>query len=139
MEQVQQREPLVCLWKRPMVESIATETVQSIILQEQLQPWLGGGGTSSSSAATIRIEGLDEKMTHTHIMNLVSRYELVSNTNKVDPIQEYTCDIMYVPRTVLVHLRDESWARAAVRDLQGRVVFGKKLTVAQYPRQILLP
>jgi hypothetical protein len=106
--------------------------------------------------ATLRIENCSEKTSLLKLVNLFSRYDLrqippwkAKSPNGPPPADattiESTCIVPWTgrtsdgrapPTTWLVHFRNASWARAALRELQGASLNGRALLLAQYPQQI---
>lgn len=110
--------------------------------------------------ATLRIENCSEKTSLIKLVNLFSRYDLrqippwKSSRSPTGPrllppsgstTIESTCIVPWTgrtsdgkvpPTTWLVHFRNASWARAALRELQGVSLDGRALLLAQYPQQI---
>jgi hypothetical protein len=108
------------------------------------------------SDSTLRIENCSEKTSLLKLLNLFSRYDLrqippwkkaaTSNGSQSSGTSiESTCIVPWTgrtsdgkvpPTTWLVHFRNASWARAALRELQGVSLDGRALLLAQYPQQI---
>jgi len=78
--------------------------------------------------STIRVDGGDNLLTVEHIRHLFRRYDLKTTGTTVTAAGK---------RYFLVHFKNASWARAAVRELQGIAVRQCSLVLTQYPRQIL--
>jgi hypothetical protein len=108
------------------------------------------------SDSTLRIENCSEKTSLRKLLNLFSRYDLrqippwkkavsSNGTQSSGTSIESTCIVPWTgrtsdgkapPTTWLVHFRNASWARAALRELQGVSLDGRALLLAQYPQQI---
>lgn len=84
------------------------------------------------SDSMIRVENCNDDMTVDHIRHLFRRYDLTREGPSVRVISEGSQHKVF-----LVCFADPSWARAAVRELQGVRVKQDHLRLAQYPKQIL--
>lgn len=84
------------------------------------------------SDSMIRVENCSDHVTIDHVRHLFRRYDMSMKEPSVRVLNEGSQHKMF-----LVHFADPSWARAAVRELQGVRVRQDHLRLAQYPKQIL--
>ena len=104
--------------------------------------------------STLRVENCPVFVTEASMLNFFSRYDLKSSVgiHKNKAIQHWSGTTedgkQCPPSTYLVHFADASWARAALREKQGKYMSKlgqlvichknpKPLHLVQYPRQIL--
>jgi hypothetical protein len=90
--------------------------------------------------ATIRVENLSlAKGTPMTLINAFSRYDLdeTPGRSSIEPWHAVTDDGRRPTSTWLVHFADASWARAALRENQSMILFGKQIVLSPYPKQIL--
>jgi len=80
----------------------------------------------------IRVENFASDMTIDFVRHLFRRYDLAQNGPTVVP---WECEATSF-KLFVVRFKDPSWARAAVRELQGVEVDNRQLRLAQYPKQI---
>lgn len=106
-------------WKK--VEKIEGET-KIVLPQQQLQV----------TDSMIRVENCSEKITVDNLRHLFRRFDTASDGPAIIP-WEADSKIYHM---FVVHFADPSWARAAVRELQGIKFMGSELRLAQYPRQL---
>ena len=83
------------------------------------------------SESMIRVENVLNNMSVDSIRHLFRRYDMTREGPSVKVLNENTPHKLFI-----VHFADPSWARAAVRELQGVRVRDKFLRMAQYPKQI---
>jgi hypothetical protein len=86
------------------------------------------------SDSMIRVENCNEGMTVDHVRHLFRRFDLVQRGASVTELQQQEGQ---KDKVFLVHFADPSWARAAIREMQGVKPRESQLLLAQYPRQIL--
>ena len=106
------------------------------------------------SDCTLRVENCSGSTSKLKLLNLFARYDLISHSNphpalsSENPGSPQSCierwdgttvDGKAPPPTWLVHFADAASARAALRDIQGVQVDGRKLLLVQYPQQKTLP
>jgi hypothetical protein len=84
------------------------------------------------SDSMIRVENVSASMTVDNIRHLFRRYDMTREGPSVRVLNQGSQHKFF-----LVHFADPSWARAAVRELQGVRVWHDYLRLAQYPKQIL--
>jgi len=84
------------------------------------------------SDSMIRVENGGDGMTVDHVRHLFRRYDLTREGPSVRVFNESSSHKLF-----LVHFADPSWARAAVRELQGVRVHHNFLRLAQYPKQLV--
>lgn len=114
---------LKCAWKPVTVEEWNQDLGNVQTEQEKQQQKI--------SDASIRIENCTEKTTVDHLRHVLRRYDLTTEPNSIQKLSRSRNDIFF-----LVHFANASWARAAVRELQGVVVNKNELRFCQYPKQI---
>ena len=85
------------------------------------------------SDSVIRVENAGDGVTVDNIRHLFRRYDLTREGQSVRVFNENMSSKLF-----LVHFADASWARAAVRELQGVRVQQNFLRLAQYPRQLIV-
>lgn len=86
------------------------------------------------SDSTIRVENCPESMTSDYLRHLFRRYDF---SREGTSIANWSKKNSKNHNMYLVHFADPSWARAAVREMQGILVHGRQLKMAQYPQQIM--
>ena len=110
------KDPLRCAWKTVSVKELKQETS---VPPEVDESW-------------IRVENCYPAMTVDHLRHIFRRYDLARDGPAIQRWEsEETGFQMF-----LIHFADASWARAAIRELQGVDVKGKALELFQYPKQI---
>jgi hypothetical protein len=111
---------LLCVWK----------PVDVVALHEPHQK--ENDNDIEVSDSMIRVENCDDGMTVNHVRHLFRRYDLTREGPSVRVMNEGSQHKIF-----LVHFADPSWARAAIRELQGLRMRQDFLRLAQYPKQIL--
>jgi len=84
----------------------------------------------------VRIENCPVGTEPFHIRAIVSRYQLASEGNTILQWKGRTNDGKVSPLLYIVRFADPSWARAAIRELQGLEFRGNSIKLIQYPNQI---
>jgi hypothetical protein len=82
--------------------------------------------------SVVRVENVGDKTTVDSLRHLFGRYDMTSNGPSVQVFNKESRHRMF-----LVHFADASWARAAIRELQGMQWEGHYIQLAQYPRQLI--
>mmetsp|Transcript_463 Transcript_463/g.804 ORF Transcript_463/g.804 Transcript_463/m.804 type:complete len:287 (-) Transcript_463:352-1212(-) len=112
------RNPFFCAWKEVRVREVKLRA-NDFVPVEFDDCW-------------IRVENCPTSMPVDHVRHVFRRYDMSRDGPAVKPWEKSAaCSKMY-----LIHFADPSWARAAVRELQGIVVDGHSLQLIQYPKQI---
>lgn len=83
------------------------------------------------SDSMIRVENTGDDVTIDNVRHLFRRYDM---TREGPSVRVFNKDSPH--KLFLVHFADASWARAAIRELQGVRVNNNFLRLAQYPRQL---
>ena len=92
------------------------------------------------SDSMVRFENCPQSLTADYLRHKLSRYEL---TQKGSTIIEFKGRVSngetwrITPLTYVVRFASPAFARAAVRELQGRMIEGRRLKLIQYPKQLL--
>jgi hypothetical protein len=84
------------------------------------------------SDSMIRVENVGDGVTVDHIRHLFRRYDMTREGPSVRVFSDESSHKLFV-----VHFADASWARAAVREMQGVHVRQHYLRLAQYPKQLI--
>lgn len=92
----------------------------------------GNTNALNISDSMIRVEGAGDNLTVDHVRHLFRRYDMTRQGESVRVFNKNSAHKLFV-----VSFADASWARAAVRELQGVKVRDKHLRLAQYPRQLI--
>lgn len=112
--------PFRLIWKPVLVTEWNTQTAG-------LEPLV------KVDESMIRVENFPSKISHDSMRHLFRRYDLATDGPTILPwVSRVTGFKMFV-----VRFDNPSWARAAVRELQGVDVEGHQLRLAQYPKQII--
>lgn len=84
------------------------------------------------SDSMIRVENVGDGVTVDHMRHLFRRYDMTREGPSVRVFSDRSSHKLFV-----VHFADASWARAAVREMQGVEVRQHYLRLAQYPKQLI--
>ena len=84
------------------------------------------------SDSMIRMENVSADVTVDHVRHLFRRFDMTREGPSVKVLNQGAHHKLF-----LVHFADPSWARAAVRELQGIRLGQHFIRLAQYPKQIL--
>lgn len=96
------------------------------------------GSYPNISDATIRVENCPDGLIKVNFLNFFTRFDLSMEHESVVPWSGETPDGKVASsRTYLVQFADASWARAALRELQGAAMSGQAVRLVQFPRQII--
>lgn len=87
------------------------------------------------SNSVIRVENCPPTMTVDHVRHLFRRFDYTRDSPSVT--QWEVEESRYPYYMFLVRFADASWARAAIREMQGIEIGGNQLKLAQYPNQLL--
>lgn len=110
----------MCVWKESSVEAWDPDS---------------RGDQIEVNNSMIRVENCPASMTADHVRHLFRRYDFARGSPSVT---EWKVETSKHPHYMfLVHFADPSWARAAVREMQGIEVGVNQLRLAQYPKQLL--
>lgn len=82
--------------------------------------------------SVVRVENVGDRTTVDNLRHLFRRYDMTSNGPSVQVFNKESRHPIF-----LVHFADASWARAAIRELQGVQWEGHYIRLAQYPRQLI--
>lgn len=91
-----------------------------------------GTAPPNVSDSMIRVENAGDDLTVDHVRHLFRRYDMATTGPTVKIFNENSLHKVFV-----VHFADPSWARAAIRELQGVQVHERCLRLAHYPRQLI--
>jgi len=100
-----------------------------------VEPWDYQEGNTDAidiSDSMVRVENAADDVTVDHVRHLFRRYDMTPVGPSVRLFNEASQHKLF-----LVHFADPSWARAAVRELQGVRVRQNLLRLAQYPKQLV--
>ena len=89
------------------------------------------------SDSMVRFENCPSAMTEDHLRHMLSRYELTPKGSTIVKWKGRTSDGRIPPLTFVVRFASPAYARAAVRELQGKLLQGRPMKLIQYPKQLL--
>ena len=89
------------------------------------------------SDAAIRVENCSDETTEGQCRYLFRRYDLAWEGPTVISLGGKEVGGRPVPNSFIVRMANASWARAAVRELQGVDFRGSVIRLAQYPKQMI--
>ena len=89
------------------------------------------------SDSMVRFENCPQGLTEDYLRHKLSRYELTPKGSTIIQFKGRTSDGRTPPLTFVVRFASPAYARAAVREMQGRIIEGKPLKLIQYPKQLL--
>jgi hypothetical protein len=89
------------------------------------------------SDAAIRVENCSNEMSEGQCRFLFRRHELAWEGPNVINLGGKEVGGRQVPNSFIIRFADASWARAALRELQGVDFRGSVLRLAQYPKQLM--
>jgi len=89
------------------------------------------------SDSMVRFENCPSALTEDHLRHMLSRYELTPKGSTILRWKCQTNDGKIPPLTFVVRFASPAYARAAVREMQGKLLEGKPMRLIQYPRQLL--
>ena len=98
------------------------------------------GDTSSMlvvSDSMVRFENCPHSLTEDYLRHMLSRYELSPKGSTIIKWKGQTSDGRVPPPTFVVRFASPAYARAAVRELQGKLMEGRPMKLIQYPKQLL--
>ena len=85
----------------------------------------------------VRFENCPDVLTEDHLRHMLSRYELTRRGSTILRWRGRTSDGRVPPLTFVVRFACPANARAAVREMQGKILEGRPMKLIQYPRQLL--
>jgi hypothetical protein len=121
--------PFKCVWK-----------------PAEISEWKPPDETEAESSAThvddsmIRVENCPENMKPEYLRHIFRRYDFFEGGPCIIPwnsAPEAASDKLKNYNMFILRFADASWARAAIREMQGVRIEGKELLMAQYPSQLL--
>lgn len=89
------------------------------------------------SDSMVRFENCPNSLTEDYLRHMLSRYELTPKGSTIIKWKGQTSDGRVPPPTFVVRFASPAYARAAVRELQGKLMEGRPMKLIQYPRQLL--
>ncbi len=89
------------------------------------------------SDSMVRFENCPHSLTEDTLRHMLSRYELTPKGSTIIKWKGQTSDGRVPPPTFVVRFASPAYARAAVRELQGKLMDGKPMKLIQYPKQLL--
>mmetsp|Transcript_25210 Transcript_25210/g.69511 ORF Transcript_25210/g.69511 Transcript_25210/m.69511 type:complete len:444 (-) Transcript_25210:3807-5138(-) len=85
----------------------------------------------------VRFENCPSDLTEDYLRHMLSRYELTAKGSTIIKWKGRTDDGKAPPLTYVVRFATAAYARAAVREMQGKLLKGQAIRLIQYPRQLL--
>lgn len=89
------------------------------------------------SDSMVRFENCPQGLTEDYLRHKLSRFELTPKGSTIIQFKGRTSDGRTPPLTFVVRFASPADARAAVREMQGKLMEGKPLKLIQYPKQLL--
>mmetsp|Transcript_19247 Transcript_19247/g.47917 ORF Transcript_19247/g.47917 Transcript_19247/m.47917 type:complete len:416 (+) Transcript_19247:110-1357(+) len=89
------------------------------------------------SDSMVRFENCPRTLTEDYLRHMLSRYELTPLGSTIIQWKGKTNDGKLPPLTFVVRFASPAYARAAVREMQGKMLEGRPMKLIQYPRQLL--
>ena len=89
------------------------------------------------SDSMVRFENCPHSLTEDYLRHMMSRYELTPLGSTIIKWKGETSDGRVPPPTFVVRFASPAYARAAVRELQGKAIKGRPMKLIQYPKQLL--
>ena len=85
----------------------------------------------------VRFENCPSDLTEDFLRHLLSRYELTAKGPTIIKWKGRTDDGKAPPLTYVVRFASAAYARAAIREMQGKLLKGQAIKLIQYPKQLI--
>jgi len=85
----------------------------------------------------VRFENCPPDLSEDYLRHLLSRYELTTKGSTIIKWKGMTDDGKAPPLTYVVRFDSAAYARAAVREMQGKLLKGQAIKLIQYPKQMI--
>ena len=89
------------------------------------------------SDSMVRFENCPPTLTEDYLRHMLSRYELTPKGSTILRWRGQTSDGRIPPLTFVARFASPAYARAAVREMQGKFLDERPIKLIQYPRQLL--